>query len=156
MFYLLKNLLLLILVIFKLKCNNLIFNEIMVLNASYVFTCILASSRITRSGSWKTDPSFLRWFCHNNYGLVTFIFRIKVHDQWGSKLRRSVRTGWTGPPEHSSWLPGILGAEVEMLKMVLGEVAGWCLLYLVAKPSHVGVDVDRLSCPLHRPMVCSH
>jgi hypothetical protein len=36
MFYLLKNLLLLILVIFKLKCNNLIFNEIMVLNASYV------------------------------------------------------------------------------------------------------------------------
>jgi hypothetical protein len=29
-----------------------------------VFTCILASSRISRSGSWKTDPSFLRWFCH--------------------------------------------------------------------------------------------
>jgi hypothetical protein len=36
MFYLLKNLLLLIIVIFKLKCNNLIFNEIMILNASYV------------------------------------------------------------------------------------------------------------------------
>jgi hypothetical protein len=36
MFYLLKNLLLLILLIFKLKCNNLIFNEIMVLNASYM------------------------------------------------------------------------------------------------------------------------
>jgi hypothetical protein len=36
MFYLLKDLLLLIMVIFKLKCNNLIFNEIMVLNASYV------------------------------------------------------------------------------------------------------------------------
>jgi hypothetical protein len=36
MFYLLKNLLLLIMVIFKIKCNNLIFNEIMVLNASYV------------------------------------------------------------------------------------------------------------------------
>jgi hypothetical protein len=35
-FYLLKNLLLLILVIFKLKCNNLILNKIMVLNASYV------------------------------------------------------------------------------------------------------------------------
>jgi hypothetical protein len=29
-----------------------------------VFTCILASSRITRSRSWKTDPSFLRGFCH--------------------------------------------------------------------------------------------
>jgi hypothetical protein len=37
MFYLLKHRLLLILIIFKLKCNNLIFNEIMVLNASYVF-----------------------------------------------------------------------------------------------------------------------
>jgi hypothetical protein len=36
MFYLLKNLLLLILVIFKLKCKNLISNEIIVLNASYV------------------------------------------------------------------------------------------------------------------------
>jgi hypothetical protein len=36
MFYLLKNLLLLILVIFKLKCNDVILNEIMVLNASYV------------------------------------------------------------------------------------------------------------------------
>jgi hypothetical protein len=30
-----------------------------------VFTCILASSRITQSGSWKTDPSFLRGFCHS-------------------------------------------------------------------------------------------
>jgi hypothetical protein len=29
-----------------------------------VFTSILASSRITRSGSWKTEPSFLRGFCH--------------------------------------------------------------------------------------------
>jgi hypothetical protein len=29
-------------------------------------------------------------------------------------------------------------------------------LYLAAKPSHVGVDVDRLACPLHCPMVCDH
>jgi hypothetical protein len=29
-----------------------------------VFACILASSRITRSGSWKTDPSFQGGFCH--------------------------------------------------------------------------------------------
>jgi hypothetical protein len=36
MFYLLKNLLLFIIVIFKLKCNNLFFNKIMVLNVSYV------------------------------------------------------------------------------------------------------------------------
>jgi hypothetical protein len=41
MFYLLKHLSLLNLVIFKLKCNNLIFNEIMVLNASFV--CLLHS-----------------------------------------------------------------------------------------------------------------
>jgi hypothetical protein len=26
--------------------------------------CILASSRITWFGSWKMDPSFLRWFYH--------------------------------------------------------------------------------------------
>jgi hypothetical protein len=26
-------------------------------------------------------------------------------------------------------------------------------LYLAAKPSHVGVDVDRLAYPLHRPTV---
>jgi hypothetical protein len=42
MFYLLKNLLLLNMVIFKLKCNNLIFNKIMVLNASYA--CLHAFS----------------------------------------------------------------------------------------------------------------
>jgi hypothetical protein len=40
-FYLLKHLLLLNHVIFKLKCNNLILNEIMVLNALYV--CLLYS-----------------------------------------------------------------------------------------------------------------
>jgi hypothetical protein len=33
-----------------------------------VFTCILASSRITQSGSWKTDPSFPRGFCHTQHG----------------------------------------------------------------------------------------
>jgi hypothetical protein len=36
MFYLLKHLLLLIIVIFKIKCNNLFFNEIMILNTLYV------------------------------------------------------------------------------------------------------------------------
>jgi hypothetical protein len=52
MFYLLKNLLLLIMVIFKLKCNNLIFNEIMVLNDSYV--CLHAFS--LRRESPDLDP----------------------------------------------------------------------------------------------------
>jgi hypothetical protein len=34
-----------------------------------------------------------------------------------------------------------------MLEMVLGEVVGSRRLYLAAKPSHMGVDVDGLSCP---------
>jgi hypothetical protein len=42
MFHLLKHFLLVILVIFKLKCNGIIFNEIMGLNASYV--CLYAFS----------------------------------------------------------------------------------------------------------------
>jgi hypothetical protein len=37
MFYLLKSLLLLILVIFKIKCNNLILNKIRALNISYAY-----------------------------------------------------------------------------------------------------------------------
>jgi hypothetical protein len=36
MFYILKHLLLLNVVVFKLKCNNIIFDEIIILNASYV------------------------------------------------------------------------------------------------------------------------
>jgi hypothetical protein len=39
-----------------------------------------------------------------------------------------------------------------MHKADLGDVATWCWLYLAAKSSHVGVDVDGLSCPLHRRM----
>jgi hypothetical protein len=38
--------------------------------------------------------------------------------------------------------------------MALGDIASWHRLYLAAKPSHVGVDVDRLAHPLHRPMTC--
>jgi hypothetical protein len=38
----------------------------------------------------------------------------------------------------------------------LGDVVSWHQLYLAAKPSHVGVDVDRLAYPLHRPMACYH
>jgi hypothetical protein len=37
------------------------------------------------------------------------------------------------------------------LEMVLEDVAMQCRLYLADKPSHVGVDVDRLSYPLRRP-----
>jgi hypothetical protein len=30
------------------------------------------------------------------------------------------------------------------------------ILYLAAKPSHMGANVDGLACSLHRPMVYSH
>jgi hypothetical protein len=65
MFYLLKHLLLLILVIFKQKCNNLIFNEIMILNASYV--CLHALMH--RRESPDLDPG--RWTSHFLGGSVT-------------------------------------------------------------------------------------
>jgi hypothetical protein len=50
MFYVLKHLLLLNLIIFKLKCNNLIVNEIMVLNTLYV--CLLHSHFIEDHPIW--------------------------------------------------------------------------------------------------------
>jgi hypothetical protein len=43
-----------------------------------------------------------------------------------------------------------------MPELVLGDVAAWRRLYLAAKPSDVGVYVDGLSYPLHRPTACSH
>jgi hypothetical protein len=64
MFYLLKNLLYLNLVILKLKCNNLIFNEIMILYASYVcllYSCFIENHSIDLEAM---NPSFLRWFYH--------------------------------------------------------------------------------------------
>jgi hypothetical protein len=57
MFYLLKHLLLLILVIFKLKCNNLIFNKIMVFNAPYV--CLLHSCFIENHPIWILKDELL-------------------------------------------------------------------------------------------------
>jgi hypothetical protein len=42
-----------------------------------------------------------------------------------------------------------------MPKMLLGDVALRCQLYMATKTSHVGVDVNRLACLLHRPMTCS-
>jgi hypothetical protein len=43
-----------------------------------------------------------------------------------------------------------------MLEMVLGDVNSWHRTYLAAKPSHVGVNVDGLACPLHHPTSCIH
>jgi hypothetical protein len=55
----------------------------------------------------------------------------------------------------SSLLPGFLYAEMDDAQddSWRGNFMAW--LYLVAKPSHTGVDVDRLACPLHHPTVCS-
>jgi hypothetical protein len=50
MFYLLKHLLLLNLVMFKLKSNNLTFNEILILNA--LFVCLLHSCFIEDHPIW--------------------------------------------------------------------------------------------------------
>jgi hypothetical protein len=67
MFYLLKHLLLLYLVIFKSSYNNLIFTLIMVLYASYV--CLLHSRFIENHpiDLEATNPLFLRWFCHRRH-----------------------------------------------------------------------------------------
>jgi hypothetical protein len=42
-----------------------------------------------------------------------------------------------------------------MLEKISRDVASWCWPCLVAKPSHMGVDVDGVACPLYYPMACS-
>jgi hypothetical protein len=42
-----------------------------------------------------------------------------------------------------------------MLEKALRDVTLWCWFYMAAKPSHIGVDVDGLACPLHRPTACN-
>jgi hypothetical protein len=39
-----------------------------------------------------------------------------------------------------------------MLETVLGDGSSRSRHYLAAKPSHMGVDVDGLACPLQRPV----
>jgi hypothetical protein len=36
------------------------------------------------------------------------------------------------------------------------ELLCLAMFYLVAKPSHMGADVDSLACSLHRPTICIH
>jgi hypothetical protein len=43
-----------------------------------------------------------------------------------------------------------------MLRIFFRDVASWRQVYLAAKPSHVGVDVDRLAYSLQRPTACNH
>jgi hypothetical protein len=50
-------------------------------------------------------------------------------------------------PRCSSWFPGVLGTEVDGAKEGCWRHCFTKLLYLIAKPVHVGVDVDGLACP---------
>jgi hypothetical protein len=43
-----------------------------------------------------------------------------------------------------------------MPRMVLGDILAWHRLYLAAKPSHVGADMDGLAYPLHHPTTYNH
>jgi hypothetical protein len=67
-------------------------------------------------------------------------------------LRKSVCRGHFGLLGCSSLFSGTLDAEVNDAwnDSWRGSFMGW--LYLVAKPSNVGVDVDGLAYPLHRPL----
>jgi hypothetical protein len=54
-----------------------------------------------------------------------------------------------------SWFPGILGAEVDDARDGSWRRCFTVWIYLDAKPSHMGVNVDGLACSLHHPMACS-
>jgi hypothetical protein len=53
------------------------------------------------------------------------------------------------PPGCSFWLLGILGIEVGDAHDDSWRCSFAKQLYLAAKPSHIGVDVNGLACPLH-------
>jgi hypothetical protein len=57
--------------------------------------------------------------------------------------------------ECSSWLSGVLGAEVDDARDNSWRGSFTMRLYLMATPSHMGVDVDGLAYPLHQPTVRS-
>jgi hypothetical protein len=59
-------------------------------------------------------------------------------------------------PGCSSWFPGVLGTEVDDAWDGSWRCCFTAWLYLATKPSHVGVDADRLAYPLHYPTACSH
>jgi hypothetical protein len=88
MFYLLKHLLLFILVIFKLKCNNLIFNEIMILNASYVYLYAFS----LHQESPNLDPG--RRTPHFCGGFVTNVVPLPLVEEEVVPLPLVVRAPW--------------------------------------------------------------
>jgi hypothetical protein len=76
----------------------------------------------------------------DNYELITFTSRSKLHGQWGPKQRRVVHRGRLGLPWPSHLFQSVPDAEVDELGMVLGVGAMRRWLYLATKPSHLGVD----------------
>jgi hypothetical protein len=56
-----------------------------------------------------------------------------------------------GLPGRSSWFPGV---EMDGARDDSWRRCRFAQLYLAAKSSHMGVDVDGLACPLHCPTVC--
>jgi hypothetical protein len=58
-------------------------------------------------------------------------------------------------PGCSSRFLSVLGAEVDDARNGSWRRCFTMWLYLAAKPSHVGVNVDGLAYPLHRPMACN-
>jgi hypothetical protein len=55
-----------------------------------------------------------------------------------------------------SLFPGVLGAEVDDARDGSWRRCFMTLLYLATKPAHVGIDLDGLAYPLHRPMAYDH
>jgi hypothetical protein len=58
-------------------------------------------------------------------------------------------------PGCSSWTLGIFGVEVDNVWDGSWRCCFAVWLYMATKPSHVGVNVDGLAYPLHRPTTCS-
>jgi hypothetical protein len=66
-------------------------------------------------------------------------------------LRMLIRRGRLWLLECSSRLLGFLDAEMDDVRDDSWRGTFMVWIYLVAKPSHVGVDVDGLAYPLHCP-----
>jgi hypothetical protein len=59
-------------------------------------------------------------------------------------------------PGCSSWFLDFLGIEVDDAQNGSWRHCFVVLFYLAANPTHMGVDVDGLACPLHHPIACGH
>jgi hypothetical protein len=113
MFY---HLLLFILLIFKLKCNNLIFNEIVVLNVSYV--CLHAFSLHRESSD--LDPE--RWTPYFWGGSITAGIRARSGLNTHSKhLKKKLRLWWGHLPYISSLLRWKANICVYIATMILHQ-----------------------------------